>query len=119
MLLYSTGNDTALQLAVVEKWFGGHTTVAGRLEVMFELFWIETRPAGCGVDEVGPLADGQLPSGARPPGHGPWLLASGAPSVLNSTPEDAVVSLDMIVLLMMSTYSASCSEIPAPSQPAT
>src|SRR5215468_3509409 len=122
MLLYSSGNETVVQvplLAAPEKWFGGHTTEPGRLDVMFTLFWIATRPAGCGVDEVGPFADGQLPSGLRPPGHGPWLLANGAPSVLNSMPEDAVVSLDMIVLFTMSTNRASCSEMPAPSQPAT
>src|SRR5205807_7972292 len=39
--------------------------------------------------------------------------------VLKSTPDDAVVSLDMIVLLTMFAFNASCSEIPAPSQPAT
>ena len=50
---------------------------------------------------------------------GPCVLASGAPIVLKSTPDEAVVSLDMIVLLMMFTSSASSSEIPAPSQPAT
>ena len=44
---------------------------------------------------------------------------SGAPRVLNSTPDEAVVSFDAIVLLMMFTFSASSSEIPAPSQPAT
>src|SRR6266404_2398147 len=83
------------------------------------LFWMLTMPAGWAVEVVGPLADGQLPSGSLPPGHGPWLLANGPPIVLNSMPDDAVVSLDTIVLLMMFTNSASCSEIPAPSQPAT
>src|SRR2546430_17688917 len=34
-------------------------------------------------------------------------------------PEEAVVSLDAIVLLMMFTFNESWSEIPAPSQPAT
>ncbi len=64
-------------------------------------------------------AVGHVPSGLRAPAHGPWLLAIGAPSVLKSTPEDAVVSLSTIVLLMMFTFNASSSEIPAPSQPAT
>ncbi len=49
----------------------------------------------------------------------PWVLAKGAPIVLKSTPDEAVLSLDMIVLLMMFTFNASSSETPAPSQPAT
>ncbi len=49
----------------------------------------------------------------------PSELASGAPSVLNSMPAEAVVEFDTIVLLMMLTFSASSSEMPAPSQPAT
>src|SRR5260370_25184762 len=49
---------------------------------------------------------------------GPELLAKGAASVLKSTPEEAVVSLDMMVLLMIFTNNASCREIPAPSRPA-
>ena len=49
----------------------------------------------------------------------PGALASGAPSVLKSTPEDAVLSLDITVLLTKFTANASCSETPAPSQPAT
>ena len=47
------------------------------------------------------------------------ILACGAPSVLNRTPEDAVVSLDATVLLMKFVFSESCSETPPPSQPAT
>jgi len=54
-----------------------------------------------------------------PYGHGPWLLAKGAARVLKSTPDEAVVSLEMIVLLRMFTAKASSREIPAPSQPAT
>src|ERR1700757_3221316 len=49
----------------------------------------------------------------------PVLLANGAPSVLNSTPDDAVVSLEITVLLMKFTANASCKDTPAPSQPAT
>src|SRR6516225_7942292 len=49
----------------------------------------------------------------------PWVLAKGAPMVLKSTPAEAVLSLDMTVLLMMLTFRASNKEIPAPSQPAT
>src|SRR5579871_1276879 len=67
-----------------------------------------TRPAGCGHEVVAVFM--QLE---------PWLLASGAPRVLKSTPDDAVVSLDMIVLLMMLVFRASSNEMPAPSHPAT
>src|SRR5215470_9502326 len=42
-----------------------------------------------------------------------------APSVLNSTPADAVVSFDTTVLLASVTLSASCNDTPPPSQPAT
>ena len=35
-----------------------------------------------------------------------------------STPEEARVSLLAMVLLMMDTFNESCSDIPAPSQPA-
>src|SRR5205085_2441132 len=76
-----------------------------------------TMPAACGVDVV--TAFGQVPSGLRGTLQGPCVLASGAPSVLNSMPDEAVVSLDAIVLLMMFTFNESTSEIPAPSQPAT
>src|SRR5256886_253298 len=76
-----------------------------------------TMPAACGVDVV--TAFGQVPSGLRGTLQGPCVLASGAPTVLNSMPDEAVVSLDTIVLLMMFTFNESRSEIPAPSQPAT
>ncbi len=36
-----------------------------------------------------------------------------------STPEEARLSLLEMVLLMMDTFNESCSDIPAPSQPAT
>src|ERR1035437_6157009 len=73
------------------------------------LFWTATRPAGCGNDTVPQLAV-----------HvGPDALAKGAPSVLKSTPAEAVVSLEIMVLLTRFTSRASWSEIPAPSQPAT
>src|SRR5215469_7322165 len=49
----------------------------------------------------------------------PVVLPKGAPRVLKSTPAEAVLSLDMTVLLMMLVFSASSREIPAPSQPAT
>src|SRR6516162_8120486 len=68
-----------------------------------------TRPPGCGAEVVPQLAV-QV---------GPWVLASGAPSVLKSMPDDAVESFDMIVLLMMLTFKASISDTPPPSQPDT
>src|SRR5262245_54225703 len=45
--------------------------------------------------------------------------ASGAPRVLNSTPAEPVVSLELMVLLMSRTLTASCIETPPPSHPAT
>ena len=54
---------------------------------------------------------------ATQPGGGAEELI--APSVLNSTPADAVVSFDTTVLLTKVTFSASCIDTPPPSQPAT
>src|SRR5215469_16637252 len=68
-----------------------------------------TKPPGCGAEVVPQLAV-QV---------GPWVLASRAPSVLKSMPDDAVESFDMIVLLMMLTFNASISDTPPPSQPDT
>src|SRR5437016_2311279 len=73
------------------------------------LFCWLTSPAGWGAEAV-PQPDVQV---------GPCVLAVGAPRVLNRTPEEAVVALEATVLLMMSVFNASSSEIPAPSQPAT
>ena len=39
--------------------------------------------------------------------------------MLNSTPAEAVVSFETMVLLMKFTLNASCSDTPAPSHPAT
>src|ERR1700722_8196445 len=55
-------------------------------------------------------------TGSQP--FGGWL-APGATVVSNSTPAVAVLSFDTTVLLMKSTFTASCSETPPPSQPAT
>ena len=46
-------------------------------------------------------------------------LASGAKNAPNSDPEDAVESLDTMVLLIRFTTSESCRDTPPPSQPAT
>ncbi len=64
--------------------------------------------ARCRVRPVGPVMV-QFPAGA---------LAEGVPMLLVSTPEEARLSLCMMVLLMMFTFNASCNDIPAPSQPA-
>src|SRR5882672_9261688 len=81
-----------------------------------------TRPAGCG--RCGASLTVQFPfcgcvgSGVGvQPGGGE--AAMGAPKALKSTPAEAVVSLDAIVLLTSRTFSASSSDTPAPSQPAT
>src|SRR6476646_636517 len=84
-------------------------TRKGSEELRSELLRMVATPAACGAEVIIEV-DWFVSPGALP---------SGAPMVLNSTPEDAVVSLDMIVLLIMFTTSASCSETPAPSQPAT
>src|SRR5690242_14261192 len=76
-----------------------------------------TRPAGCGTE---PAPTGHCPVvGSTATGHGPDALASGANNELNRSPEDAVESLDTMVLLLMSTFNASSSDTPPPSQPAT
>src|SRR5450631_564915 len=71
-----------------------------------------TRPATCGQDC--PLVAPQitLPVGAAE-------LASGANSDWNSVPDEAVESLDAIVLFTMLAASTSRSDTPPPSQPAT
>ena len=86
--------------------------VVGRAAVNCALFWMLTKPAGCGDEVVTQTAGGGYTV------H-PWVLAKGAPSVLKSTPDEAVVSLETMVLLMKFTANASNSETPAPSQPAT
>jgi hypothetical protein len=47
-------------------------------------------------------------------GGGDWLLANGAPSVLKSVPDEAVVSLEAIVLLIRFTTNASSRDTPPP-----
>src|SRR5690349_6582641 len=89
---------------------------------MFGVFCMVTRPAGCGM--CGALVPRQfgfcgcIGSGVgRQPGGGD--AASIAPRVLNSTPAEAVVSLEATVLLTKEVLKLSCSDTPAPSQPAT
>src|SRR5215471_18633937 len=81
-------------------------------EISCGLFCMLTSPEGCGHDTVPPFWSTQC-------GAVDWELASGAPSVLNRTPDEAVVSLEAIVLLTSHTATESSSDTPAPSQPAT
>src|SRR5579864_9843670 len=84
-----------------------------KVVVSTEEFSVLLTPDGCGHDAwvvpAGPFCT-QVPAGA---------LATGVPMLWVSTPEVARVSLLEMVLLMMDTFSESCSEIPAPSHPAT
>src|SRR5919109_1074574 len=72
-------------------------------------------PAGCGSDKGthGMLA----PTESR--GQGVGALACGAKKAPNSVPDEAVESLDMMVLLIKFTTKESCNDTPPPSQPAT
>lgn len=81
-------------------------------EVSWGLFCIVTRPAGWGHDALPPFCETQV-------GAGDWELANGAPRVLKSVPDEAVVSFETIVLLVSVTANASSNDTPAPSQPAT
>src|SRR5437870_13126332 len=90
---------------------------AGKFAVRTAPFWTLTRPAGWAV-EVVMQGDGGSPVVGLM-GQGPDELAKGAPIVLNGTPDDAGVSVDMTVWLMTFTANESTSEMPGPSQPAT
>ena len=72
-------------------WFVGQLTLAGMLACSTGLCWMLTSPPTCGQEAV-PAALWQFT---------PWLLASGAPIVSNSKPDEAVLSLCMMVLLTM------------------
>src|SRR5207237_3167559 len=117
MLFSSFGYETDVQAALVAalvpvpwKWPGGQTTgVAARFAIKTALFRCAATPAICARDVVPQFAV-QV---------GPCWLARGAPRVLKSTPDEAVLAFNAIVLLMMFTLGESSSEIPAPSHPAT
>src|SRR5258708_3614829 len=105
MLFSSFGVEIDLQFG----WpVGQVTATAARFAERTALCWITTNPPGCGHAAAVPFM--QLD---------PCVLAIGPPSVVKSTPEDAVLVLETIVLLTMFTSTESTSEIPAPSQPAT
>src|ERR1700739_756531 len=117
MSLYIAGYETVLQVPFVAlaavvpaKWPGGQRTVSPVMaEVKSAEFGVLVTPADCGHDAVVPFMT-QFPAGA---------LAWGVPILLVITPDVARESLCAMVLLTMFTFKASCSEIPAPSQPAT
>src|SRR5437879_10685827 len=90
---------------------------AGKFAVRTAPFWTLTRPAGWAV-EVVMQGDGGSPVVGLM-GQGPDELAKGAPIVLNSTPDDAVVSLDMTVLLMTFNANESNRELKTASKTAT
>src|SRR5215469_9084216 len=84
----------------------------GKVLVSSVEFRVLLTPAGCAHDAlfavpIGPVRV-KFPAGA---------LASGVPRLFVSTPEVARESLWAMVLLMMLTFSESCNEMPAPSQP--
>src|SRR5947207_6625685 len=94
MLFSSFGYEYRLQAPLVAafvpvpwKWPGGQTTgVAARFAVKTALFCIATTPATCACDDVPQFAVQ----------GGPGWLATGAPSVLKSTPDEAVLALNEI-----------------------
>src|ERR1700687_5645740 len=121
-LLCSHGYETLRQVPLVVEvpgalYMGGQLIVAGRFAVRIALLLMLTSPAGCGVDVV--TCTVQKPCALVPPGGQLCVLASGAWRVLVSTPAEAVVTFEMIVLLTRCTLTASSSETPPPSQPAT
>ena len=72
-------------------------------------------PAGWGVDKGTQRTLAPIKSR----GQGVGALASGAKKAPNSDPDDAVESLDTMVLLIRFTPIESCNDTPPPSQPAT
>src|SRR6202011_3751201 len=121
-LLCSHGYDALRQVPLTMEVpgalnIGGQTMIGGRFAVRIALLLMLTTPAGCGVEVVACTV--QKPCALVPPGGQLCELASGACSVLVSTPAVAVVTFEMIVLLTMCTLNESSSETPPPSQPAT
>src|SRR5438270_12659969 len=95
-------------------WLVGQVMVPGNDAIRFDVCRIATSPAAWFVEVVTGLLQPAPELGLHPGGG---TLPSGACSVLNKTPAEAVVSFATTVLLMKSTFKASCREIPPPSQP--
>src|SRR3954465_15501633 len=93
-------------------WPAGQITVAGRADVNCGLFGETDSPAGCACDAL------QFTVAHVVPG-GDWSLPSFAKYALNRVPAEAVVSFEPTVLLTKFTASASRSDTPPPSHPAT
>src|SRR5215469_1567694 len=98
------GSEKPVQLG----WPVGHVIGTTKLVVSKEELGVLVTPADCGHDAV-PAALWHSPAGA---------LAWGVPILKVSTPDEASASLCAMVLLVIFTFNASCSEMPAPSQPA-
>src|ERR1700674_1657855 len=96
--------------------------MAGISAIRFGVCDIVTRPAGCcwccalSIVQFGFCGRFGSVVGVQPGGGAAAVIA---PSVLNSTPAEAVVSLDTTVLFQKVTLSASWSDAPPPSYPAT
>src|SRR5882762_11495807 len=121
--LYRIGNETVLQAPLVRPpgvvppipWPTGQRMLAGRDARNSAVCPALESPAGWGADRgtQGMLA----PMASR--GQGVGALAWVAKKAPKSVPDDAVESFDAIVLLIRFTAKESCSDTPAPSQPAT
>src|SRR5579859_1547131 len=112
---YDTRRHSPLRAINPLKWPVGQRMMAGRDVASCGLFGDAEIPAGCGADAV------QVPLVplTQVPGGGDWSLAKRAKYALKSVPDEAVVSLETIVLLVKFTARESSSPTPPPSQPAT
>src|SRR5260370_8384342 len=111
--LLSAGIETCVQFG----WPAGQTT-PGTVNAgsKFRLCLCVSNPAGWKFESVTGLVHPALVVGLQPGGG---TLLFGAPSVSNSTPADAVVSLEVTVLFERLTFTASWIDTPPPAQPAT
>src|SRR6267143_1606071 len=112
------GNETALQAPLVRPqgrvhptpWFTGQRMLAGRDARNSAVWPALESPAGWGADRgtQGMLA----PMASR--GQGVGALAWVAKKAPKSVPDDAVESLETIVLLIRFTTRESCNDTPLP-----
>src|SRR5882724_3752312 len=121
--LYRIGNETVLQAPLTRPpvplppipWPTGQRMFNGRDASNSAVCPALESPAGCGSDSgtQGMLA----PMASR--GQGVGALAWVEKKAPKSVPDDAVESLETIVLLIRFTTRESCNDTPPPSQPAT
>src|SRR5882762_6761560 len=117
------GNETALQAPLVRPpgrlpptpWSTGQRMLAGRDARNSAVWPALESPAGWGADRG---TQGMLAPMASC-GQGVGALAWVAKKAPKSVPDDAVESLETIVLLIKFTTKESCNDTPPPSQPAT